>query len=81
MGICNTFANIPGMVVPSIVEAMTPDVSKISLDIVRCGLDVFKPTLQGIMRFLQNRNLYALLAMITNSAIQSTARTLFTMLF
>ena len=51
MGICNTFANIPGMVVPSIVEAMTPDVSKISLDIVRFGLDVCKPTVQGIMWF------------------------------
>ena len=33
MGICNTFANIPGMVVPSIVEAMTPNVSKSSTDI------------------------------------------------
>ena len=38
MGICNTFANIPGMVVPSIIEAMTPDVSKISLDMVRLAL-------------------------------------------
>ena len=54
MGICNTFANIPGMVVPSIVEAMTPDVSKISLDIFSngaFGLDVFKPTIQAIMWF------------------------------